>query len=328
MKGRLFHSLLTKPMRRFVALRRMEGKEYRSQTERLIYFDRFLVSKNWKHRWITREIIDAYRLSRTHLVTSSRGTMMSVVRQFCRYWALFEPRCYIPPAREWSRGAHDRPVPFVFTKAQVCCLLRAAAQLRRCPSADALRPHLYQTLFGLLYTTGIRIGEALALNVGDIQLPTRRLLVRNGKFGKARWIPLSPSTASRLEGYLVRRSRISPVSEESPLFLSLRGQRLTYGSVQTTFQFVLRACGLAHQDRAGPKIHSLRHTFACHRLLAWYREGVDINARLPALSTYMGHSHVQFTHWYLHATPELLNETNQRFLTHYRKTIKPEVAHE
>jgi integrase len=191
----------------------------------------------------------------------------------------------------------------------------------------ALRPHLYRTLFGLLYVAGLRIGEALALNVGDVDLPRRRLFVRKGKFGKPRWLPLSESTGAELAAYL-RRLSGCPGTAASPLFVNRRGERLPKRSAEGNFQCVLRACGMGRHGRDHPTPHSLRHSFACHCLLEWYRQGVDINARLPVLATYMGHADMRFTYRYLHATPELLNEANRRFLDHYHQIINTEVTRE
>lgn len=319
MKRKIFHSCLAQHMEQFVALRHIEGKVYRSQTWNLIYFDRFLVREKWKGRWISREIVDDYLLSQNHLAVITRRTTMSTVRQFCRYMSQFEPRCYVPDSL-WTGGEENAHIPFVFTESQVCSLLARAGELQ--PKPSCIRPYTYQTLFGLLYTTGIRISEALALNVGDIDLKSPRLLIRNGKFGKARWIPLSPSTASKLEKYLYRRQKALPCSMEAPLFISWKSRRLSYTTAGNNFRLILRACGIPKQGRTGPTIHSLRHTFACHRLLQWYRDGLDINARLPALGTYMGHVDTRYTSRYLHATPELLEEVNQRFLNHYRENIK------
>lgn len=325
MKQQTFHSFLAEEMQNFVSLRQMEGKDYRSQRWNLIYFDRFLSCTNWRQRWISRELLDDYCLSNRHLAGGTWRVMMSVVRQFCRYLSQFDSRSYVPDGDQ-AAVSPDQPMPFVFTKAEVCELVVRASELPPYPMSFSLRPRLYQTLVGLLYSTGIRVAEALAINVGDIDLRVPRLLIRKGKFGKARWIPLSQSTASKLEDYLKQRLQVYPASECSPLFISCRTERLSYDTVYANFRRILCACAISRRGRGGPTIHSLRHTFACHRLLEWYRDGVDINARLPALSTYMGHVNFHFTHRYVHATPELLDETHRRFLEHYRRIINQEVT--
>jgi site-specific recombinase XerD len=306
-------------MEKFVALRRIEGKDYRSQARNLKRFDSFLSRRKWKGRWLPREVIDDYSLSQAHVAPSARRTEMSVVRQFCIYLSLFEPRCYVPDG-VWAGDPSVLRIPFVFTKPQICDLLDRARELPQWPYA--LRPHMYQTFFGLLYTTGIRVGEALALNVDDIDLRLQRLLVRKGKFGKARWVPFAASTACRLQEYLDRRLRVAPSTAEAPLFISWKAERLAHRTADNNFWLVMRAGGFSKQSRAGPTIHSLRHTFACHCLLRWYRAGLDVNALLPALATYMGHVDVQYTARYIHAIPELLEQMHQRFLKHYRKAIK------
>jgi len=314
-----FCSCLAPLMEKFVALRRIEGKDYRSQTWNLKRFDSFLARQNWKRRWLPREVIDDYILSRARVAPSARRTEMTAVRQFCIYLSLFEPRCYVPEG-VWAGDPNVLRIPFVFTKSQICDLLAGARELPQRPYS--LRPHMYQTLFGLLYTTGIRVGEALALNVGDIDLHSQRLLIRKGKFGKARWVPFSASTACRLQDYLKRRLRDAPSTADAPLFISWKTERLAHRTADNNFWLVMRAGGLSKQSRAGPTIHSLRHTFACHCLLRWYRAGLDVNALLPALATYMGHVDVQYTSRYIHAIPELLEQAHLRFLKHYRTTIK------
>jgi len=234
-------------MEKFVALRQIEGKDYRSQTRNLRRFDCFLVRKKWKGRWLPRNVIDDYSLSQAHVAPSARRTEMSVVRQFCLYLSLFEPRCYVPDG-VWAGDPSILRIPFVFTKSQICNLLAGARELP--PWPYSLRPHMYQTLFGLLYTTGIRIGEALALNVDDIDLQSQRLLIRKGKFGKARWVPFSASTACRLEDYLKRRQRDAPSSADAPLFISWKSERLAHRTADNNFWLVMRAA--ASPNKAVP----------------------------------------------------------------------------
>ena len=327
MSKKTFNSILANDMRDFVALRQMEGKDYGAQTWNLVYFDRFLCDIDWRHRWLSQEVIDHYCLNNRERAPGTQRVMLSVVRRFCSYMALFDSRSYVPESKRMPI-CPDQQMPFVFTKEQVCLLVAEAGRLPVYPSWFSLRPHLYATLVGLLYTTGVRISEALALNIEDIDLRVPRLLIRKGKFGKSRWIPLSQSTAEKLEAYLKKRAAAAPAAPDAPVFVSCRARRLTHTNAYGNFRRILRACNLARRAREGPNIHSLRHSFACHRLLEWYREGIDINARLPALSTYMGHVSIHFTRRYLHATPELLEEVHQRFLQHYRQLINPETHYE
>jgi len=312
------HSSLAEPIQTFIKLRRLSGTDYKSQARLLGYFDRFLLEQRLPTPRITREITDRYQQSLSHLAPRTRLNRFCVVRQLCRYLARSDPLGYVPePVRVVpSHGAHQ---PYIYSSSELKALLTAASQLA---PKNSLRPHTYQTLLGLLYSTGIRIGEALALNLEHFHRTERRLYIAEGKFRKARWVPLSPSTCRALEHYLRTRFKIRPRSPDSPLLLNERSRRLHHPTVNQTFRNVLQQCGMAHSNHTGPRIHDLRHTFAVHRLLAWYRDGGDVNARLPYLATYMGHVDVHSTQLYLQSTAELVEQVNRRFHTHYLHQVK------
>ena len=312
-----FNSCLAEHMERFVALRRLSGTDYQSQTMLLEYFDHFLVTDNFKTPYLTSDIIHRYLAGISHLHVRTQCNRFSVVRQFCCYLSQFEPRCYLPEPIRSINSASSR-IPYIFTKTEIRALLAHAAGLL---PRHSLRPQTYRVLFGLLYTTGLRIGEALALDIKDVYLDSSRLHVREGKFHKTRWVPLASSTCAVLEKYLLRRQLYSPLGPDSPLFISLRASRLYHGTVYRTFRILLKDSGIRAYKGPGPRIHDLRHTFAVHRLLAWYRDGRDINARLPALATYMGHVGVGSTQAYIQAIPELFEEAHQRSLTYFHQNF-------
>jgi len=315
----IFSSCLAAQMDRFINLRRLSGTDYHSQTRLLGYFDCFLVQQGFNRPPITREITDSYQQSMTTLAPRSQSNRMCVIRQFCEYLAGSDPQNYLPEPLKMipSYRAHQ---PYIYTAGQLRALMAAASRLL---PLDSLRPHTYRTLLGLLYSTGLRIGEAMALNLHDVQLSTQRLYIAEGKFRKARWVALSNSTNHALAHYIDRRSKSVPRSADSPLFLNNRRRRLCHPTVNQTFRSLLQKCDIPHNKRTGPRIHDLRHTFAVHRLLAWYRQGVDVNARLPALATYMGHVDISSTHVYLQPTAELLQQVHQRFRKYYLHHIDP-----
>ena len=269
---------------------------------------------------MSREITDSYQQSLSHLAPRTRSNRFSVLRQLCQYLARSNPYGYVPePLRVIpSQGSHP---PYIYSNSEIKALLVAASKL---PSPHSLRPHTYRTLLGLLYSTGIRIGEALALTLEDFQSAEQRLYIAQGKFRKARWIPLSTSTCRALQYYLHKRLKMRPRSPDSPLLLNQRSRRLTHCTVHQTFHYLLRQCGIRHGKLTGPRIHDLRHAFAVHRLLAWYRDGQDLNSRLPWLATYLGHVDVRSTQVYLQATPELIAQVHQRFHNHYLNQVKPQ----
>jgi integrase/recombinase XerD len=305
-------------MQRFIELRRLAGTDYHSQAQLLGYFDRFLSAQGATEPRITREIADAYEGSLGHLRPRVQENRCSVVRQFCAYLARTDPRCYVPETRRRTPSQETSP-RHIYSPTEIQALLAAAGQL---PPANTLRPHTYRTLLGLLYSTGIRIGESFALNLEDFHRDEQSLYIAEGKFRKARWVPLSCSARDAVHQYLQTRHRLSPREPDSPLFLNQRSCRLHYPTVNHTFRQLLSRCGIPHHQDTGPRIHDLRHTFAVHRLLAWYRDGQDVNARLPWLATYMGHVGIQSTQVYLRATAELLEQVDRRFYQHYLQHIK------
>jgi site-specific recombinase XerD len=263
-------------------------------------------------------MIESYLAGLSHLAPRSKYNRFSVLRQFCIYLSQSEPRSYVPDAIASAKSTTSH-IPYIYTKEQIQDLLSKASKLA---SLSSLRPHTYRSLFGLLYTTGIRIGEALALDINDVYLNTQRLHIRKGKFHKERWVPLSPSTCVILNNYIDKRQAITTTTSDAPLFISLRYKRLHRSTVYSTLRILLKQCGIYTGTGPGPCIHDFRHTFAVHRLLKWYREVLDVNALLPALATYMGHVDVGSTHIYLQATPELFEQAHKRFLKHYRQHIK------
>jgi len=312
------HSSLAGPIQNFINLRRLSGTDYKSQAQLLGYFDRFLLNQNRKISCMTRQITDCYQQSLSHLTPRSRSNRFCVLRQLCEYLARNNPCSYVPEPLKTipSKGTHP---PYIYTHSEIQGLMGAASKL---PPPNSLRPHTYQTLLGLLYTTGIRIGEALSLNLEHFHRTQRRIYIAQGKFRKARWVPLSDSTCRALEQYLRKRSQIRPRSPDSPLFINQRSRRLHPCTVNQTFRHLLRQCAIQHTKLLGPRIHDLRHTFAVDRLLAWYRDGQNVNARLPWLATYMGHVDVHSTQVYLQATPELIEQVDRRFHNHYLYQVK------
>jgi site-specific recombinase XerD len=307
------HSWLSEQIDQFIELRRLSGTDYSSQARLLGYFDHFLVEQHPNGPSVTRHIIDHYLQSLSHLRPRVRFNRFCVIRQLCRYITQTEPRCHVPePMR--CVTAPEVFHPYIFSEQEIEVLLSAASAL---PPPESLRPHTYRTLFGLLYTTGIRIGEAFALTLKDFHNELDLLYIAEGKFRKARWVPLHPSTSRMLNQYIEYRLPNGPRAPDSPLFINLRAHSLRHCTVYHTFRQLLEKCGIPHNKHTGPRIHDLRHTFAVHRLLAWYRDKQDVNARLPALATYMGHVSVCSTHIYLRPTAELLEQVSNRFHNHY-----------
>ena len=234
---------------------------------------------------------------------------LGMVRRFARHRSATDPRTEIPPG-DLLVHRFRRVTPYLYSDDEVRRLIRAAREL---PSSLGLRAHTYATLFGLYAVTGMRTNEALRLERDDVDLHEGVLIVRETKFGKSRWVPIHPSTQRVLRQYAIRREALCRHPNSPSFFLSERGTRVTEWSMRRTFVKLSRRIGLrAESDSRGPRLHDFRHRFAVNTLVGWYRAGLDVERRLPQLSTYLGHAHVTDTYWYLTATPELMHLAKRR----------------
>ena len=296
-----FTSWLALYFESFVALRRACGAVYVSQKRKLLAFDRY-VARQAAQPPLVSETLVGYLVTLQHLSPRARDNVVTVVwggvSHAQRHGAEVEALPMRPPRSptQWR----ERP-PHIFSTADVASILAAA---RRSPPVRSLRPVTIATLLGLLATTGMRIGEALALDVGDLDRQGRMLTIRKGKFGKTRVLPLCESTTRALSCYLDHPLRLLSTDTSAPLFV-LGHRRLSYSTARVAFR---SACLTAGLDEPLPRIHDLRHTSAINRLAAWYEQGQDVDARLPALSTYLGHISVEKTRRYLVTNGILLEQ--------------------
>lgn len=310
----LFRSPLAFRLQCFLETRKQAGQRGVASQKILIYLDRFLLGELQPGETITREVAERWIQSLESLSIGTRINRIGMLRQFCRYLAYFDPRTCVVHRSFLPRRTH--PAPYIYTRKEVRQILAAA---RRIGPRGSLRPAVLATLVGLLYTTGLRIGEALRLTLAEVDLKRRVLLIRETKFKKSRNVPLSASAATQLRIYLRQRRRAGmSTATDSPLFVNLRGKPYGEAGFTTIFLEIIRKLGIRKpQGQRGPRIHDFRHSFAVNRLLAWYREGANLAAKLPVLSTYLGHSRVTCTEVYLHATAELLEGVGRRFHSHF-----------
>jgi integrase len=259
--------------------------------------------------FITTKLALQWATQPTDCQPSQWANRLGMVRRFAQHVSGTDRRTEIPPQELLPHRYHRKP-PYLYNDREVRRLIQAARQL---PSPDDLRAASHATLFGLLAVTGMRVGEAIGLDRADVDLPQGILTVRQAKFGKSRLLPVHVTTQRQLRAYARLRDRVWPRPITPAFFISERGTRLTDCTVRRWFVIVSHQIGLrAPTDRRGPRIHDLRHRFAYRALLNWYRRGVDVEAHLPTLSTYLGHGHVADTYWYITASPELLKLATQR----------------
>ena len=226
---------------------------------------------------------------------------LGVVRAFSRYLALVDERTQVIPT-DVVPHRPARATPFLYTEDQVLAMMTAARSFR-----SPVRQATFETIVGLLWATGMRIGEALRLDVGEVDLAHGVLTVRDSKFGKTRELPLHPSTTAALAAYARRRARWFPAGTADTFFVSAAGTRVLYCNFHLGFKELVQRAGITARFRScRPRPHDLRHAYAVRTLIGWYRDSVDVEANLPKLSTYMGHVLPANTYWYLSAAPELL----------------------
>jgi len=309
-KPRTFTSWLASHFEDFVALKRAGGARYVLERYLLLAFDRY-VGNHAPQPPLRRETLIQYLASLERLSPSAWDNVVRALwlalAYARRHGAPVEPLPARPlrPERYWRQRQ-----PRILSATEVESLLVAA---RRLPPVDSIHSATTATLLGLLSTTGIRIGEALALDIGDLDRRDRILTVRRGKFGKSRALPLRESTGEALVRYLDHPLRRVGTQASAPFFVSPRRQRLSYPEVRRAMRSACLAAGIAEP---WPRPHDFRHTIAVSRVAAWYDQGRDVNALLPALSTYLGHLSIENTRRYLIANGALLEKAAARFEHH------------
>jgi len=298
---------LRKAVEDYLTMRRSLGFKLRDMGYNLRHFVSFMEQK--RASIITTELALRWAQQPQDVHPAQWAARLSFVRSFARYWSATDPRTEIPPTGLLPYRT-KRATPYIYSNDEIQQILKAARNL---PPSTGLRPWTYYSLFGLMAVTGMRISEVIRLDHADVDLKQGLLTVRLTKFSKSRLIPLHPSTVKKLKRYLHRRDELYPRHLTARFFLSNQGTPLTDCMVRWTFVKLSRQIGLRKVgDSYGPRLHDLRHRFAVTTLLHWYRTGVDVEQRLPVLSTYLGHAHVTDTYWYLSAIPELLAVTKDR----------------
>jgi integrase len=300
---------MTTLVRHYLRQRRSLGFELETNGLVLMDFARF--ADRSKHRGpLTNELLLRWATERDDHSARYRAERLSIIRGFARYLAARDGRSEVPESRLLSSG-YRRHQPHIYTDRQLRQLLRATAQLS---PVYRLRPKTYTTLFGLLASTGLRISEALELQIGDVDLEAGILHIRQTKFQKSRLVPMHPTVSRVVKRYAALRDRDPTCRSSSTFFVGRDGRSLPYNTVRCTFRRLCRK--LRWQSNGAlplPRIHDLRHSFACRRLLRWYQAGVNVDHAIAALSTYLGHGKVTDTYWYLSGTGELLSVAGRKF---------------
>jgi integrase len=295
-------------MEQFVQTKQACGYRFDEGTRLLVCLDRHLSAEGLAGCELPRALLQQWLAKQPHESARTQQCRISLARQFASYLGRLGYCAYVPE-RSLSAKVSSGFCPRILTHSEVQQLLQAVDQLT--PNARAPLRHLIMPeVFRLLYGCGLRVNEVLHLRVGDVDLNRGILTVREAKFGKDRLVPPALPLVERLQRYA---AGFGSRSADAYFFPSSQGGPLSHSAVYWLYRKLLLRCGIAHGGRGkGPRVHDLRHTMAVHCLLRWYREGADLDAKLPVLATYLGHQALTGTQHYLHLTAELFPEVTAR----------------
>ena len=310
----LFVSSLADFMYNFVSFKRMQEYDYTGQETRLHRFDRFLDKKKYSKNILTQEIIYLYNLENIHLKPATGAGLCSIVRNFSKYLNMFRPESYILPSGSMRFPIQKRY--YLYSRKEICILIKAARSQKY---KDAAISQCLSFLIGLLYTTGLRLNEALKLTLDDIDFQNKTLLIRKGKFAKDRYIALHHTVISRIYDWISIRKTFIQTKNENALFTDAKGIPIKDYRIQGFFHKLIIQNMIGQNTLAAPRLHDLRHTYACNCVNSWREKGEDVNAKLPVLSTAMGHVDISSTQIYLHITAANLHSAADHF---HKKVFK------
>ncbi|WP_027056294.1 tyrosine-type recombinase/integrase [Mesorhizobium erdmanii] len=296
----------------YLELRRSLGFKLKKDERLLLDFAQFMERR--RAAWITSKLALTWAQQPESTDPNYLAGRLRAVRSFARYRIVTDPRTEIPPTDLLPRQRSTFQA-HIFRQEEIARVLAASLQRRR--GAKPISRWSRYTIFGLLSVTGMRLGEVLNLDLEDIDLDHGVLTIRNTKFGKSRLVPVHATTCAVLKQYLEQRNAFLAGHSARPFFISPLGRRITHSVLELSFRRLSRKLGLRGiSDATGPRLHDLRHTMAVEVLRQCYCAGADPERRLPALSTYLGHTHLNYTYWYLHQNPSLMQQAVTR-LEHY-----------
>jgi integrase/recombinase XerD len=294
---------------RYLTLRRGLGYTLKIEGRMLGQFVGYCEARGIDHVTVTAAL--SWATTPADADSSWWAARLTVIREFARFHAALDDRTEIPPTDLLPRTGNDRTQPYLYSRAQITALVKAARTL-----VHPLRAATFEALIGLMAATGIRTGEAMDLDGEDVDLDRGLLVIRGSKFGKSRLVPVHATTVEQLATYRQRRDCLCPRPATTAFFLSSAGTRLNATSISKAFTPILKAAAITTPAGASrPRLYDLRHTFAVTTLTRWYAAGVDVGHLLPALSTYLGHVSPATTYWYLHACPQLMTAAVTRLET-------------
>jgi integrase/recombinase XerD len=301
---------LRRELDRYLTVRRSLGYDLSTSERVLRRFVDFAEAERARH--VTTDLFLRWQEAFGEAGRQTWAARFAMVRLFAQWLHGLDPTHEVLP-RGLVPSRYRRVRPYIYSEAEIAAIVEEAARL---PSIYGMRGLTCSTLFGLIAATGLRISEALGLDIGDVDLEEGVLRIRRGKLGKERLLPLADSVVEHLRGYAGERDRLLGLTPE-PFFVTCGGDRLGDCSARYNFALVCQRVGLRTPQRygrhgRGPRIHDLRHSFAARTIIGWYRTGKDPAREMIKLTTYLGHVRPDHTYWYIEAVPELLELASAR----------------
>jgi integrase/recombinase XerD len=303
-------STLSKELDRYLTIRRSLGYDLGTAERILRRFIAF--AENEGTDIISTDLFLRWREAFGHANRQTWSRRLGMVRLFAQWLHSIDQKHEVPP-QALIPDRYRRSRPYIYSDEEIRRIVEAATEL---PSINGIRALTCSTLFGLIAVTGLRVSEAISLDVADVDLEAGLITLRRGKLGKERLLPVSDSTTARLVAYARERDRLLGAPPE-PFFVSDHGERITDCGARYNFAAVCQSIGLRPPEKFnrhghGPRIHDLRHTFAVRTLVNWYRTGKNPAEEMIKLTTYLGHACPSHTYWYIEAVPELLDLASRR----------------
>jgi integrase len=302
----------------YLANRRTYGRTYRKEEQILGRVRAYLAQAGAND--LDEPLFDRWRAQFYQRSSSTRVTYERVVYKFCRYRHRSEPDCFLP---DWASLARLKPyaLPTIIESEQVARLLQYASGLPG-GTRSPLRPKVMRLAFVLLYTTGLRRGELVRLKLGDVDADAGVLHIRESKFHKSRWVPLSSSARAELQSYLVARQAADiDVRPSAPLLCTVGARPYTGTGLYSALKHAMVALGICDAAGRCPRVQDFRHSFAVAALLRWYDADADVQANLPRLALYMGHVSIISTAYYLRCMPAVVERAGERFARSYASVL-------
>ncbi len=303
----LFESSLANEIADFIRFKRSQGYDYKVEATVIKRFDNFLCSEEYSSDILSQDIIDKYLLTKTHLKPATKANNTTVVKLFSQYLNMFKTKSWVC---HYTIRVPQQMHYYIYTKSDIKLILTTISNVTTCRT---IIPNCITFLIGLLYCTGLRINEALQLQLDDIDFDNQILFVKKGKFRKSRYIALDSTVLVQMKKWLKRRDEYVSELSKNRLFINSNGKKIGDDAVREFFNKIIYKTQIGKDAKTKPRLHDFRHTYACNCINKWREHGDDVNIKLPILSTAMGHVNIQSTQIYLHVTTANLRDASDRF---------------